>query len=259
MKGLSENKEMRGVQIGFLFVLFAICIVWLAKQQFKIEQESILLSLIFLPALVYLIVAEKIQELKGPGGFEAKIAATGSQSISPKISEPIDPSIDEMMMVQKDATLVLDKIREKLSSSQPQLVSLEMILGDQRYDRYALDEYIKLLAQFSGFKFVIFLDANKKFVAYMQSWSCGNIMSNNQTAEIFLDGVRRGDLNVLRQFSSWQEKTVTSKTTHVEALQEMVERNQEALIVVDNDRNVKGVIERDYILSKMMLDIAATT
>ena len=33
MKGLSENKEMRGVQIGLLFVLFAICIVWLAKQQ----------------------------------------------------------------------------------------------------------------------------------------------------------------------------------------------------------------------------------
>jgi len=260
---LPENKEARGVVFGLLFSAFSLLVVWIAQFVFRIEQDAVLLSLIFLPVLVYLIVAEKILELKGPGGFEAKMAETRSQTLISEISETrsmtetIAPSVDDMMIVQKDAIGVLGRVKQRLESGPPSPFSLELVLGGQQYERQGLEEYFRLLMQFPEFKFVIFIDSNRKFVGYMRSRSLRNILANDQTAERCLHGIRENDLSILREFPGFFEKSMSLKATYVEALQEMTENNQEALLVVDDERKVAGFVERDYILGKMMLAITA--
>jgi len=256
---LPENKESRGVVFGLLFSAFSLLVVWIAQSIFRIEQDAVLLSLIFLPVLVYLIVAEKILELKGPGGFEAKMAETRSQTLiseTRSMTETIAPSVDDMVIVQKDAIAALGHIKQQLESGQPNPFSLELMLG-QQYTRTGLEEYFRMLMQFPDFKYVIFIDSNRKLVGYMRSWTLKNILANDQTAERCLLGIRENDLRILREFPGFFEKSMSPKATYLEALQEMTENNQEALLVVDDERKVAGFVERDYILGKMMLAITA--
>jgi predicted transcriptional regulator len=50
-------------------------------------------------------------------------------------------------------------------------------------------------------------------------------------------------------------RTITTKTTNIDALKEMTAQDLDALVVTD-DQMVKGVVEREQILSRLILAIA---
>lgn len=49
--------------------------------------------------------------------------------------------------------------------------------------------------------------------------------------------------------------SVSNTATYVDALRGMTEKALEALIVIDDDRNILGIVEREYILSKMIINL----
>ncbi len=50
-------------------------------------------------------------------------------------------------------------------------------------------------------------------------------------------------------------KTISTASTNAEALREMMSKNLEALVVADQDNRLKGIAEREQILTKMVLDM----
>jgi predicted transcriptional regulator len=50
-------------------------------------------------------------------------------------------------------------------------------------------------------------------------------------------------------------KTISTASTNAEALREMMSKNLEALVVTDEDNRLKGIAEREQILTKMVLDM----
>ena len=50
-------------------------------------------------------------------------------------------------------------------------------------------------------------------------------------------------------------KTISTASTNAEALREMMAKNLEALVVTDEDNWLKGIAEREQILTKMVLDM----
>jgi predicted transcriptional regulator len=50
-------------------------------------------------------------------------------------------------------------------------------------------------------------------------------------------------------------KTISTASTNAEALREMMVKNLEALVVTDEDNRLKGIAEREQILTKMVLDM----
>jgi hypothetical protein len=59
----------------------------------------------------------------------------------------------------------------------------------------------------------------------------------------------------LMRYPGFETQAITTIWTNVRALQEMVRRNVEALIVVNDRNEIEGVIEREQVVSLMMLSL----
>jgi predicted transcriptional regulator len=48
-------------------------------------------------------------------------------------------------------------------------------------------------------------------------------------------------------------KAISTKSTNAEALREMIERNSRFLVITDENNRLKGIVEREQVIGKMVL------
>jgi len=246
-----ERKEVRAIGISLLFLVFGFLVIWLIKAVLNIEGDAVFVSLLLIPVLVYMVISGKLKELKGPGGLEAKFTEAASESINAS-SETVEPSIDDMQIVAKAGVHALQEQRQKLNEAKPIVMTME--LGRRGYyNTEAVLEYIKNLSQFRNFKFVVFLDEGKRFVAYMPPLAFRGLLSMPELGYEFINVINEGHLQDLLRYPGVVRETISTESTDAEALSEMSKQNLEALVVIDENRNLKGVVEREQVLSRMML------
>ena len=70
--------------------------------------------------------------------------------------------------------------------------------------------------------------------------------------EEFVRVINEGDPKLF-QYPSVVRKAISTRSTHAEALREMIETNIEAIVVTDETNHLQGIAEREQILSRMML------
>lgn len=215
-------------------------------------QEGFLVSLLLLPLLVYVILSGKIQELKGPGGLEAKFSTIANQSIS-AASETIKPESDELQSVLKESTVALEQKVQELNDSKP--ILMLMHLGSNSYGIEAAIKYIEVLSQFRNFKFVAFLDHRKRFVGFMSAWAVKSLLQKRGLGDDFINAVNRGLSADLMRYPGFETQAINNTWTNANALQEIVRRNVDALVVINDKKEIEGVVEREQIISLMMLSL----
>jgi CBS domain-containing protein len=250
-----EGKESRAIFIALFFLMLGIAIIIILKLLLKVTSDSITIALLILPLLVYLISSGRISEFKGPGGIEAKFSKTASEHVM-IASENIEPSIEEMNAVEKESLQVLEKKRTEIRENEP--IIMLMSLGEQDYyNREATLKYIEVLSQFRNFKFVVFRDKSKEVVGYMPVWAVKGLLSNPELGHYFIQVINQDNRPEFLRFPGIikRKDAVTVKTTNAEALKAMETQNLEALVVVDDKGKLKGIVEREKILSKMMLSL----
>jgi CBS domain-containing protein len=252
-KSRNNNKETKAILIAILFLGLGFLVLWLTKSIMSIEGDAVFISLLLIPILVYVIISGKLEELKGPGGLEAKFAKAANESIS-AATEKVELSVEEMQIVLKEGLGILEKKRLDLNEAQPIVMIME--IGKRGYyDREAVLKYIEILSQFRNFKFVVFVDKNNQFVSYMPSWAVKGLISKQYLGDEFISIINTGNKTVLFQFPGVVRETIRTESTNAEALREMTKQNLEALVVIDGNNQLKGVVEREQILSKMMLSL----
>jgi len=133
---------------------------------------------------------------------------------------------------------------------------MTMTIGGQaQYSPQDVEQYIGALSQFRNFKFVIFLDRDDKFVAYMPTWALKYLLQVPDLAWEFLNAVNQGQTAQVLRYPGVGKKTISTKSSNADALREMLEQNIEALVVIDEQRKLCGVVEREQVLSRMMLSL----
>ena len=248
------NGESKAILAAILFLLLGFVVVWVVKAVLKIEGDIAYITLIFVPILIYAIYSGKLEEFKGPGGIEAKFAKAANESVSPA-SEELSPSVEEMQIVEKEGMSLLEKKKAQLNGVQPIIMIMELGKGDY-YRRADVLAYLGLLSQFRNFKFVVFIDKiSREFVAYMPSWAVTGLLSKPQLGDEFVDVINQGNKGTLFRYPGVIGETIRMQSTNADALREMTRQNLEALVVIDENRKLKGVVEREQILSRMMLSL----
>ena len=91
----------------------------------------------------------------------------------------------------------------------------------------------------------------------MPHWALKGILNNSNLGNEFIHLINEGQRENLLRFPGVIKETISIQTTNAEALREMTKQNLEALVVIDEQGQLKGVVEREQILSKMMLALAA--
>lgn len=250
---MSKQREVVNIALSILFLGLGFLSMWLAKAWFGLQGEAVYAVLLLSPLVVYTILSGRLSELKA-GGLEAKFASIASQTVE-ITAETVEPSIDEMSIVTKGGVRELRSQFQSLDESHP--IILTLILGRSGYyARSALVEYMDALLQYPSFRFAVILDQDNCFVAYLPSWTMWQILRKEALGEELIAIINGGRLRDLQAFPGVVTRTITTSTNNLDALREMTSQNLEALVVIDAKKQLKGIVLREQILSKLFLGLS---
>src|SRR5262249_41351858 len=142
---------------------------------------------------------------------------------------------------------------QSIDESQP--VVFTLVLGSGKYDSWAISQYSAALSQFRSFHTVVFVDKDKHFVACMGARAFRDTLSVQTLADELLRSVNDDDRKTLRRFPGVVTKTISPDYTAAEALREMQNLNLGSLLVTDQDKKVLGMVEREDLLSRILLSL----
>jgi CBS domain-containing protein len=248
-----DHREMRAVSLSLLLVVSGVAILWAAKEIAGVEGSAVFVALLLIPLISYLMLSDRLRlkELRA-AGIEAKFADVAESAVTPH-SEPIP--VEEMFVVEKADPADLKQVLDEYDSSEP-IVMTVPIDGRHTYNRRALLEYLSTLGHLRTFKFVVFVDGDGVFVGYAPNWLVQGLLERGGLAKEFVRRLNSGRTKSLRAYPGIVSEAITTSHTNAHALREMDRLNLEALVVVNDEKRVAGIVERDQVLSKMLLALA---
>ena len=245
-------KTIRRVSLIAFLLFLGILIILVMRGYMKMQIEGILIGILFAPLLAYAILYGSLREL-GVGGLKAKFGEVANETIQPDFGQ-IGPSLADMQTVGEEGIAALEDMlaHYRLSESIPIVIIIKLGRGD--YPREETLGFINKLSQYQSFKLVIFLDRADKVIAYMPPWAMRQILSQSELGNAFLSIVNQdGNYIELLSYPHVFRETIAIEDNNAMALQKMAEHNLDAMVVVNTDNSLKGVVERGRVISRIML------
>jgi hypothetical protein len=245
------------ILLSILFLALGFLAIWLTKNVLKIEQAVVLACVAIIPILVYLIFSGRLSKVSFPGGpsiklFEALQRPLSSQDkFNMKQVEAEAADVIEKKAVEFLVTRSLDEYARYIVLT----VTLERPLP---YDTPAIVKYLRVLSQYRNCKFLVILDQSNKVFAYTSIWKILLILEKevkirrDDFAEHINKGLKQGLVHRYNLIDQW----VSVSDKKMAALEKMTHLKTDALMVVDEHNVLIGVVEREQILSELLLDIA---
>ena len=256
-----KGGELSFVLMSLLFVGLGLVLLWAARYWMNDPKtamgDAVFVALLVMPILIYAIISGRLTGFTGPGGVGATFNAVATTSVSESETVAQDPVLldqETVQRVDKGDLRTLHKKIQQLDEVTP--VALTLTFGGGHYSLEALQKYMEGLSRSRNFKLVVFLTKDDGFLAYMPSWAAKTVLDTPNLGEEFVKVINDGDANKLFQYASVVRKSISTRSTHAEALREMIQRNIEAMVVTDETNHLKGIAEREQILSTMMLALA---
>lgn len=246
MKSTDVRKEAVAIAVAVGSVAVAIVVVLLAKWEFDEKIKDIggpVMMLMLLPVGVYFVASGRITELAA-FGVAAKFAKIAKEIVKPEMILYDDPQIVGLRK--------LVDAKQEIDQSRPGV--MKMTIGRKvPYTRDDLKLYLDALSHLRSFKLVVFLDNDKRVVAYMEDLVFKEQVE--QHADKFVQLIN-SDQKGLEDYPGVAKKMISPNSTNIEALRAMQEQNLETLVIVDEQKILRGVVERVQVLSSIMLSLA---
>jgi CBS domain-containing protein len=244
-----SERSLAAAAGAIVFLLLGLGVVWFARRIVGLNDGAILSVLVIVPALLYVVLRGDLAELRGPGGWGATFRVTkatvsfGAQSLD---------ILDDPQLLSKGSTSDLDRRVEALDRDQP--VLLTVALGE-RYTVRAMKTYLEKLAHLPRFKLVAFLDRDGRFIGCASPAGLLSLMQEPGLGSNFLEAVEEENKAKVFRYPGMLKSVILADTTNSQALDAMSGLGLTALAVVDDDRRVKGVVEREQLMSKLVLSL----
>lgn len=251
MNNSSFSREVRAILLTLVFCASGFLAIWVAKSRLEMKEEAVYIAFLLLPLLIYLIAAGRLLEFKAFGA-EAKFADIAKQSVEVTLNT-IEPSVLDTEIVAKEGVKELQKIKDTLDETKP--ITLTLVLGRHNYDRSALEKYIETLSQCPTFKGMVILNSSGTFSSYFPPRTISAILRSPDGDE-FVQNIKEQRAERLQHYPGAVKRALTKKSTNLDALNEMTSLNLDALIVLNEEGKLSGVIERQQLISKLLLAMA---
>lgn len=253
------QKEVWAMLTSLLFLLIGVLVI-LTLHEMNITGDTLIIALLLLPIVIWAVVSGRIKTFKA-GDLEATFNEPVRNMMN-LVGTSIANADTQAMIVAKAGLSSLPQIIEKLKTEvdEDQPIVMPMKLGSGIfYDLSAMQAYIDALSRFRNFRFLVFLK-DEKVIAYMLSRVALRIFTQYPAPyeNNFLNIVNNGQEELLKQLPGVITETAHHKDSVQTVLEKMVAQNLEALVVVDDKGQLKGVIDRAEVLSRMMLALATT-
>jgi len=249
-----NEKDKIAIIISILFVAIGFIIIIFYKLFIGATSDNIIIILLLIPFLIYLAASGKLREFKG-FGLEAKFSEAAREPIK-VTAQTLEASQHDFEIVEKESVLFLEQKQKELTGTKPIILTTILGIGPNYYKRDAMLKYIEILSRFRNFKFVVFLDNNYHFVAYISVNSIREILRDDNLAWKFIEALNYDERQEIFKYPGIIRNTISYESSNADALREMEANNLKAMVVIDKYNNLKGIVTRDQIIDKIILALA---
>jgi CBS domain-containing protein len=250
-------RDLTALATALLFVILGFAAIYVVAQVAEVKDGAVLAVVLVVPALLYLMLSGRVNELKGPAGLEVRLSEVAKQTIPvPGKDSPAGTlAYEELRKVETGRReSFLTRIRD-ITPAEP--VILTLTLGSHSIDGGAVANYAKGLAQFPRFRFVAILDSDEHghLISYMEERVFRHLIEADMIdAQELLNNIEQKNVGAVRAFPGMVVSTVTPETSIADALREMEQLRLNALLVTDHGQ-VKGIVERERLANALLLSL----
>ena len=287
---------VKAVLGSLLFLILGILALWFTKVILKEDQPVVLACVIFLPIIVYLILSGILREITIPGGTSIKLSDIAQKSLLnqdewnakqvplkqidfmsafPVLKGSVNqdvlfgddleggskekPTQGKMPDASSKSTIKsLDLLPEVSLDNYARYIVLTVMLecSSIHYQTSSIVKYLIELSKYRNFKFLVILEKDEKVFAYKSAWEVLNLLQAETMSDNFAEFINKGYKQGLLQRYDFIDKAVQVTDTNIQALEIMNDLKTDAVVVTDEIGMFKGVIEREQILSMLILALA---
>jgi CBS domain-containing protein len=248
----AELTALGGVLV-FLALGFA-AILAVAKVA-DVKDGTVLAALLILPALFYLLLSNRVTDLKGPGGLEVQLAKVANQTIPMAGHEQEGGALayEQVRAVERGRVESFYARVRNITSADP--VVLTLTVGSGPINAEAAADYARGLTQFPRFRFVAVLKKDGSLISYMDESAFRHVIEAQVVdAAMLLKDIEDENVAAVRDFQGMIPTTVPSDASVADALRKIDDARADALLVADDGR-IKGIVERDRLANALLLTI----
>lgn len=249
-----KESERKALRLSLTMLALSFVSLWFCKVYLGINLDNLASIVIFIPLLGYLLFSGALKSFKY-GSLEATLNDTVSGVTSARNEDTIAADMDEVLVMHKGGGSEgdLEKIRKKVNNSRYPILSVKT--GTQGYYKIpVLLKYLDIFFTNTRFKFVVIITKDGKFVGYIAASRLSQILRNDGLKNEFLYALEDSNLENLRSLGMKQQ-TISTDTRIVDAIKLMIEINEDSLLVLDQGKNIAGIVERDYLVAKVLIKL----
>jgi len=238
--------------VAVVVFLLALGVAW-ALKRYQVTDSVGFIALIVLPLAAYGVASGYVSKISAPGGWAAEFREIAGERIKP--SRLVD-EVKDLNIIEKAGPAALDAARGQLDPGKPVAISLR--LGRQGYySERAIATYIRAFLTFDPNLTVIFIENdNGRFVASTNGNAVLATMELQDFDQRFVRAMETSNLLELRRLVVLTISSVSKDTTNADALQMMVNDGVDAIIKTNPGGIAVGLVRRDEIISRLMLELA---
>ncbi|BEQ13330.1 hypothetical protein [Desulfoferula mesophila] len=266
-------KKWDGKQLAaaFAFLVAGLLVAWLAGSVLGLKQESVIIAIFLLPVLLYLVFTGQIENLKGPGGWEAKFRKEASQPMEKKVADQ-KMETEKANQIDKASVSRLFEQLEQSDPSLPFLLNIQMpaprAVDENRdpreethspFDSEIMIDYLRKLEQWGELAFVVFLAPEGRPLGYVGPEVLLEHLKNNQNRAVFMNRLNQGDRTAPFLLPSLHTQFLPAQATQSQALRSMLELRMKDMLVQDSQGRILGLANREQLTGAMLLSLAQAT
>ncbi len=259
-----KNIILRSTLLFILGIVIAY-IVWFLM---GMKENGWLVLLIFAPNIIFFVYSGVLREAKYKDLISLVFAEAANEPIKVDFGSntpsrqdgdffgPIAPSREDIDQVGEQGVAILEQMLATYRLSEERPILMVIRLGEI-YPRETTLGFIEKLSLYRSFKLIAFVDAENRLSAFMPVWAIRQTLSKPALGEEFLEIVRNpGRRNELTSYQNVIQESIKTGSKSLDALRIMNKKNLSAFVVTDEQNKIQGVVERDKVISQMMLKLA---
>ena len=246
------RRETAALTPAFVGLAAGLLVLWLAHHVAHLEGGAALAALLFLPLLVYALVSGRIRELTAPGGVGVKLAEAAEDPAPVVSADNVAVPIEDAFLTRARGAPI-EWIRE-IDPTCSAVLKIDLGLGSDYCQRVEMLEILRLAReQLVKFRFVVFLHGDKRVLGFMRVESFERLLADEDEGEQLAQAINKGHAEKVVEAPGMLRPNILDDATSREALIEMNRLRLDSIVVVDHEGRFKGVVEREHVLSRMML------
>jgi CBS domain-containing protein len=251
MSGRNNQPPRPGPAVtAIFFLMLGVGVVWFARAIADVKDGAVLASFVIVPALLYVVLRGDLAELKGPGGWAATFVRVATSKVTPA-GEQVES--EDVQIIEKETMSGLMQRIASLGLAEPVLLTLTM---GRSYTPADVQGYLTTLAQFPRFRLVALLDSSGVFLGCTSPPELTGLMRSGPLSTGFLTAIQQNDTRAVFRYPRMLRKVVSADATNAEALAAMNEYNLDAIAIVSENRRLRGVAQREQLVSKLVVALA---